>query len=135
MPNEPVTEPTAPLWALAAASREKRAGWLAAIEGGMVSVADLLVAAKSPDGHALRQIKLADLLYALMRHKYPAAPAHARRASRAMLADVLRKDKTGSKGVTVAWLLSNRVGGKRLDALAEALARDNRQVPNARWPY
>lgn len=125
-----------PLWALAADARAKRNGWLVALEAGMVGIADLLAAAAEPDGRALRQLVLADVLYAAMRFKYPASPSYARRASRAILAEVLtRAGAPGARGVKLSWLLWSRSGGRRVDALAEALGRDTRKPPSERWPY
>jgi hypothetical protein len=125
-----------PLWALAADARAKRSGWLVALASGMVGIADVLAAAAGTDGRALRQLALADVLYAAMRFKYPASPSYARRASRAILAEVLsRTGAPGARGVKLSWLLSSRSGGRRIDALAEALGRDNRKPPSERWPY
>lgn len=102
----------------------------------MVGVADVLAAATGPDGRALRQLALADVLYAAMRCKYPASPSYARRTSRAILAEALaRAGAPGARGVKLSWLLSSRSGGRRIDALAEALGRDTRKPPSERWPY
>jgi len=129
-------EAAKPLWALAADARALRKGWLSALEAGMVGIGDLLAAAATPEGAPLRRLALADVLYATVRHRYPASSGYARRVSRAMLAEVLSAARRpGARGVKVAWLLSAQSDGRRLDALADALSRGERKPPSERWPY
>lgn len=124
------------LSAQAANARAIRSGWLDALGSGVVSIADLLAAARGPGGRPLVKLALGEVLYASMRHRYPASAAYARRASRAVLSEVLsRSGVPGRANVKVSWLLSSRSKGHRLDALAEVLARDGRQAPSERWPY
>ena len=124
------------LSAQAANARAIRSGWLDALGSGVVSIADLLAAARGPGGRPLVKLALGEVLYASMRHRYPTSAAYARRASRAVLSEVLsRSGVPGHANVKVSWLLSSRSKGHRLDALAEVLARDGRQAPSERWPY
>ena len=126
-----------PLWVLAKEARAERAGWLGALSSGMVGVADLLAAAQGPSGRALGKLSLEDVLYALMRSRWPKSPSHARRASRAALAEVAARSgvPVSANTLTVSWLLHSRARDRRLDALAEALGRGSHKVPNERWPY
>lgn len=100
--------------------------WLVSIDAGVVTVPDLLRAATTESGRALRKLGLRQVL--------ESQPGF----SRAQAERVLDHTRTllGAEPdlrLTVAWLIDPRTGGRRLQAWADALQQ--RDLPWTGFPY
>ena len=97
----------------ARAARRARAEWIVGLESGLVTVADVLDAAKRENGAAVARLKLSTLLTAA--YGAPRAKACVRHVRAVLDVD------TPSADLTVGWLTDHRTGGRRIMALADAL--------------
>lgn len=107
-------------------AQRTRADWLISLESGVTSISDLIKAATTEEGRALRRITLRQLL--MSQEGWGRA-----RAERVLSHTTQILGHNPTSRLTVAWLIDARAGGRRVHALADALK--TRTEPWIGFPY
>jgi hypothetical protein len=113
-----------------AVAREERARLLMAVSTGEITLGDLIVAAR-PEEAPARKITLLSALVSTGRGERRSLDAIERFIRFSSLS---RKDHLLPRRVKVAHIVDGRTRGRRLSALADALAVDRYQVPGG-FPF
>lgn len=108
------------------AAEYTRSDWLVSLSTGFTSIPDLIRRATTEEGRPLRRITLRQLLET--QDGWGRA-----RATRVLSRTTSLLGHEPTSRLTVAWLIDARAGGRRVHALADALAE--RDVPWIGFPY